>query len=83
MGSSLLYISITYYMQKGWDWVQKACKIAYVINGRSLRCFSINLNVFWSFPVLPPVRRAPDQHGEGVVPGAGLHHPVHVQGHQG
>ena len=34
--SSLLYISIAYYMQKGGEGVQKACKIAYVINGRPL-----------------------------------------------
>ena len=33
-GSSLLYISITYYMQKGGEGVQKACKNVYVINGR-------------------------------------------------
>ena len=33
--SSLLYISIAYYfMQKGGGWVQIACKIAYVLNGR-------------------------------------------------
>ena len=36
MGSSLLYISIAYYMQKGGGWVQIACEIAYVLNGRSL-----------------------------------------------
>ena len=36
MGSSLLYISIVYYMRKGGGWVQIACKIAYVLNGRSL-----------------------------------------------
>ena len=35
-GSSLLYISIAYYMQKGGGWVQIACKIAYVLNGRPL-----------------------------------------------
>ena len=34
--SSLLYISIAYYMQKGGGWVQIACKIAYVLNGRPL-----------------------------------------------
>ena len=34
--SSLLYISIAYYMQKGGDEVQIACKIAYVLNGRPL-----------------------------------------------
>ena len=34
-GSSLLYISIAYYMQKGGGWVQIACKIAYVLHGRS------------------------------------------------
>ena len=33
-GSNLLYISIAYYMQKGGGWVQIACKIAYVLNGR-------------------------------------------------
>ena len=32
VGSSLLYISIAYYMQKGGGWVQ----IAYVLNGRPL-----------------------------------------------
>ena len=31
-----LYISIAYYMQKGGGWVQIACKIAYVLNGRAL-----------------------------------------------
>ena len=35
-GSSLLYISIAYCMQKGGEGVQIACKIAYVINGRPL-----------------------------------------------
>ena len=33
-GSSLLYITIAYYMQKGGEGVQIACKDAYVINGR-------------------------------------------------
>ena len=33
--SSLLYISIAYYMQKGGGWVQITCKIAYILNGRS------------------------------------------------
>ena len=36
MGLSLLYISIEYYMQKGGWWVQIACKIAYILNGRPL-----------------------------------------------
>ena len=36
-GSSLLYISIAYYMQKGGGWVQIACKIAYLLNGRPHR----------------------------------------------
>ena len=36
MGSSLPYISIAYYIQKGGGWVQIACKIAYVLNGRPL-----------------------------------------------
>ena len=36
VGSSLLYISIAYYMQKMGGWVQIACKIAYVLNGRPL-----------------------------------------------
>ena len=35
MGLSLLYISIAYYMQKGGGWVQLACKIAYILNGRA------------------------------------------------
>ena len=34
--TSLLYISIAYYMQKGGEGVQIACKIAYVLNGRPL-----------------------------------------------
>ena len=34
MGSNLLYISIAYYMQKEDGWVQIACQIAYVLNGR-------------------------------------------------
>ena len=37
VGSSLLYISIAYYMQKGVGWVQIACKIGYVLNGRPLK----------------------------------------------
>ena len=36
MGLSLLYISTAYYMQKGGGWVQIACKIAYILNGRPL-----------------------------------------------
>ena len=36
VGSSLLYIFIAYYMQKGDGWVQIACKIAYALNGRPL-----------------------------------------------
>ena len=32
-GSSLLYISIAYYIRKGGGWVQIAGKIAYVLNG--------------------------------------------------
>ena len=35
-GSSLLYISIAYYRQKGGGWVQIACKVANVLNGRPL-----------------------------------------------
>ena len=35
-GLSLLYISIAYYMQKGGGWVQIACKITYILNGRPL-----------------------------------------------
>ena len=38
VGSSLLYISIVYYMQKVGGWVQIACKIAYVLNGRPQMC---------------------------------------------
>ena len=34
--SSLLYISIAYYIQKGEEGVQIACKNAYVIIGRPL-----------------------------------------------
>ena len=34
--SSLLYIYIAYYMQKGGEGVQIACKTAYVLNGRPL-----------------------------------------------
>ena len=36
-GSSLLYISIAYYMQKGGDGVQITCEIEYVLNGRPLK----------------------------------------------
>ena len=39
MGSSLLYISIAYYMQKGGGWVMIACQNAYVLNGRPLIFF--------------------------------------------
>ena len=47
MGSSLLYISIAYYMQKGGGWVQIACKIAYILNGRSLISpFTVNSLIF-------------------------------------
>ena len=35
-GSRLPYISIAYNMQKGGEWVQIACKIAYVLNRRPL-----------------------------------------------
>ena len=45
-GSSLPYISIAFYMQKGGEGVQIACKIAYVLNGRPLNNFknkSLNL----------------------------------------
>ena len=35
-GSRLPYISIAYYMQKGGEGVQIACKIAYVLNGRPI-----------------------------------------------
>ena len=35
-GSSLLYISIAYHMQKVGEGVQKPCTNAYVINGRPL-----------------------------------------------
>ena len=34
VGSSLLFLSIAYYMQTGGGWVQIACTIAYVLNGR-------------------------------------------------
>ena len=39
-GSSLLYISIAYYMQTwggGGEGIQIACKIAYVLNGKPLK----------------------------------------------
>ena len=45
-GSSLLYISIAYYMQKGGGWVQIACKIAYVLNGRPLRTLFYVRNIY-------------------------------------
>ena len=35
-GSSLLYLSIAYFMQKGGGWVQTACKIVYILNGSPL-----------------------------------------------
>ena len=37
VGSSPVYVYIAYYMQKGGGWVQIACIIAYVLNGRPLR----------------------------------------------
>ena len=47
MGSSLLYISIAYYMQKGGGWVQIACKTAYVLNGRSPVVYtSIHVHIY-------------------------------------
>ena len=40
-GSSLLYISIAYYMKKkGGEGVQIACKIVYVINGRPQKMYN-------------------------------------------
>ena len=44
VGSSLLYITIAYYMQKGGGWVQIARKIAYVLNGRPLNIVIHTLN---------------------------------------
>ena len=41
VGSSLLYISIAYYMQKGGEGVQIACNIMYVLNGRPLSASDI------------------------------------------
>ena len=57
MGSNLLYISIAYYMQKGGGWVQIACKIAYVLNGRPLeykwkKMAKILLKLFCYCPML-------------------------------
>ena len=40
--SSRLYIYIAYYMQKGVEGVQKACKNAYVIYGRPLMEINID-----------------------------------------
>ena len=49
-GSSLLYISIAYYMQKGGEGVQIACKNVYVINGRPLLLTTnLSQNVTGSF----------------------------------
>ena len=47
--SSLLYISIAYYMQEagGGGGVQKACKIAYTLNGRPLS--NIEAHIIISF----------------------------------
>ena len=41
--SSLPYMSIAYYMQKGEEGLQIACTIAYVINGRPLIIKSITI----------------------------------------
>ena len=46
MGSSLLYISIAYYMQTGGGGVQKACNIAYVLNGRPLRDYGFQWQIY-------------------------------------
>ena len=45
--SSLLYIFIAYYMQKGRKGVQIACKIAYVLNGRPLKNESLCVLILW------------------------------------
>ena len=44
-GSTLLYISIAYNMQKGGEGVQIACKVAYVLNGRPLTGFQKQLTI--------------------------------------
>ena len=44
VGSSLLYISIVYYMQKGGGWVQIACKIAYMVKSHEMDSL---LNLFF------------------------------------
>ena len=44
-GSSLLYISIAYNMQKGGEGVQIACKIAYVLNWKAPRQLQLHLTV--------------------------------------
>ena len=53
-GASLLYISIAYFMQKGGGWVQKACKIAYVLNGRPLikSCYCLEVLFVHGYVVL-------------------------------
>ena len=55
--SSLLYISIAYYMQKGGGWVQIACKIAYVLNGRPLIGKLASLNIKRQFAVWPIIAK--------------------------
>ena len=52
-GSTLLYISIAYYMQKGGgEGVQIAGKIAYLLNGRPLTLF-FSLKVYFDdFPTI-------------------------------
>ena len=46
------YISIVYYMQKGVGWVQIACKIAYVLNGRPLMTNAFASILWPSYEVL-------------------------------
>ena len=54
MGLCLLYISIAYYMQKGGGWVQIACKIAYVLNGRPQMTLPAAAPIYYLCIMVPP-----------------------------
>ena len=56
MGSSLIYISIAYYMQKWGGWVQIACTISYVLNGRPLCCWRTVVKSMGVYPMGMHVR---------------------------
>ena len=59
--SSLLYIAIAYDIQKGWEGVQIACKIVYVLNGRPHTMITFWLSQLPTTKQLPRVVKSFDQ----------------------